>query len=203
MNDSNHDVRAMKAQAAIVRTLVDELKRDRHASETGALEAQTVEESARLVSHIEELSRRRSEAPEVEPSRPTRVEAGGRLPRVLLVEDDDIARQAMARWLSEGYEVVTARNGAEGLERASHEPPDVIIADVAMPGMDGIAMVERIRELDSSARVPVIFLTGQSAPESVAAGFRAGGSAYLIKPVELDLLDGELRAAIGFARESR
>jgi DNA-binding response OmpR family regulator len=58
-------------------------------------------------------------------------------------------------------------------------------------------MVERIRRMKAPAAVPVVFLTGETAPERVAAGFSAGGTSYLIKPVDLDLLGLELRCVLG------
>lgn len=74
--------------------------------------------------------------------------------------------------------------------------PDVILTDVWMPRLDGVAMVGRLKEIAGLRRVPVIFLTGQTSVESVVAGIAAGARAYLPKPVELDTLDCKLRSAL-------
>jgi len=117
--------------------------------------------------------------------------------RLLLIEDDAQSCAALCRWLSYEYDVTTAADGLEGLEIASRPPPpDVIVADVWMPRLDGVSMVARLKQKELLRRVPVIFLTGQTSPRSVAAGIAAGARAYLSKPVDLDLLDRKLRSAL-------
>jgi DNA-binding response OmpR family regulator len=124
--------------------------------------------------------------------------AAGVRPRILLVEDDASARAALARWLDDEYDVVAARDGIEGLEmaRTLRPAPDVILSDVSMPGLDGVSMVMRIREIEGLRDVSVIFLTGQTSPASVVAGITAGARAYLYKPVDLDTLDREVRSVL-------
>lgn len=118
--------------------------------------------------------------------------------RILVVEDDPSTREALASWLTYEYDVVTACDGLQGLELATTmDPgPDVILADVWMPRLDGISMVVRIKSLASLRHVPVIFLTGQVAPRSMIAGISAGARAYLPKPVDLDVLDRKLQSAL-------
>jgi len=190
---------AVRTQEAIIRTVTDELQRE--APDAQGLRDQALAESARLVAAMQTLSRTRTQPPAGEhfpPSHP--LAAGkGRRPRILLVDDDELARTAVASWLAHEYDVVTAGNGAEGLARARETLPDAVIADVEMPNMDGIAMVQRIREAPGAAFVPVLFLTAHSAPEKVTAGFSAGGVGYLVKPVDLDMLDEELRWALAGA----
>jgi DNA-binding response OmpR family regulator len=125
-------------------------------------------------------------------------------PRVLVVEDDDETRHAIARGLAPEYEVVVAADGREGLKAACEQSFDVIVADIGMPEMDGITMVDRIRRMRAPSAVPVVFLTAETAPERIAEGFSAGGTSYLTKPVDLELLDHELRwvlAGCGSASE--
>lgn len=115
----------------------------------------------------------------------------------LIVDDDEGARTALAAWLGRDYEVVTAGDGIEGLERAAEMAPDIVIADVWMPRLDGVSMVNRMKRIDSLRDVPVVFLSGQTEPVSIAAGFSAGGHSYLTKPIDLGLLEDELRLALG------
>lgn len=200
MKDENPVLRA-RAQAAIVRTLATEMQReDRAGNQAEGLREQAVEESARLVSVVEGLSRMRAAAPRATTGEPRQEgpSAGPRgWPRVLVVEDDDATRSAITQGLAPEYEVVAASNGIEGLKAATELPFDVIVADISMPEMDGIAMVDRIRRMRASAAVPVVFLSGETAPQRVAAGFAAGGTSYLVKPVDLELLDQELRWVLG------
>jgi DNA-binding response OmpR family regulator len=118
---------------------------------------------------------------------------GCRWPRVLVVEDDDDARAAIAQGLAPEYEVVLAADGIEGLNAASEAKFDAIVADVAMPQMDGITMVAEIRRRSAPAMVPVVFLTAETMPERVVDGFSAGATSYLVKPIDLAVLDRELR----------
>lgn len=119
-------------------------------------------------------------------------------PRVLLVEDDEDTRFVLEDWLRQRYEVVSARDGVEGIEKATapDAPPDVVITDVWMPVLDGVEMVARMKRLESLRRVPVIFLTAHTAAAGVIAGIQAGARAYLAKPVSLEVLDRKLRSAL-------
>jgi DNA-binding response OmpR family regulator len=119
-------------------------------------------------------------------------------PCILVVDDEDGTRTALALWLSHDYEVVTAADGAAGFETASRldPPPDVILSDVWMPGVDGLSMLKSIKQHDILRRVPVIFLTGQTSAKSAAAGIAAGARAYLAKPIDLDVLDRKIRGAL-------
>ena len=202
MKDEQSALRAARAQAAIVRTLATEMQREGQGREEAeGLHAQAAEESARLVSAIDGLARKRAATPPPrgEP-RPDLLSGGQRRPRVLVVEDDDATRVAIARGLAPKYEVVTAGNGMEGLNAALATPFDAIVTDIGMPELDGIAMVDRIRRMQAPAVVPVLFLTAETAPERVVAGLAVEGTSYLVKPVDLDLLDQELQLALASPR---
>ncbi len=122
-------------------------------------------------------------------------------PRILVVDDDESTRTALAGWLGYEYDVVVARDGIEGLEVANALPaPDIILADVWMPRLDGVSMVMRIKAIDRLRRVPVIFLTGQTSVHSMVAGIAVGARAYLSKPIDLDVLDRKLHSALHHAQ---
>ena len=116
---------------------------------------------------------------------------------ILVVDDDEDLRDAMAMVLSPNYCVRLAVDGMDGYTKAHDEPrPDLIIADVSMPGLDGITMVRRIRESDELRRVPVIFFTGQMSTESVIAGLSVGTFAYLSKTCAPGVLENKVKRAL-------
>jgi DNA-binding response OmpR family regulator len=116
---------------------------------------------------------------------------------ILVVDDDEDLRDTIAMVLSPNYRVRLAVDGVDGYTKAHDEPrPDLIIADVSMPGLDGITMVRRIRESDELRRVPVIFFTGQISPESVIAGLSVGTFAYLSKTCAAGVLENKVKRAL-------
>jgi CheY-like chemotaxis protein len=116
---------------------------------------------------------------------------------ILVVDDDEDARDAIATMLAPTYDVRFAVDGMDGYARAHEEPPpDLIIADVSMPGLDGITMVRRIRESDELRRVPVIFFTGQMSLQSMIAGLSVGTFAYLSKASVPEVLEKKVKRAL-------
>jgi len=104
--------------------------------------------------------------------------------RILLVEDDSTLSMIIAETLQrDGFEVISASDGEEGLLRFTKDRPDLIIADVMMPRMDGFEMGRKIRQIDSS--VPLLFLTAKSEIEDIVEGFDLGGNDYLKKPFKM------------------
>ena len=115
--------------------------------------------------------------------------------KILLVEDEtDLGLIVSDVLKGEGYEVVTAADGLEGIERMKTEKPDIVVADVMMPRMDGFTMAKEIRKLDSD--IPILFLTAKSAIEDIEEGFEIGGDDYLKKPFELRELMVRIKALL-------
>ena len=107
-------------------------------------------------------------------------------------------REAICAVLSPRYNMVQAVDGIDGCTKANETPPpDLIITDVAMPQLDGIAMVRRIRAAHPLRRVPVIFLTGQMSAANVIAGLAVGTFAYLPKPSDPEVLEKKVKRALG------
>ena len=104
--------------------------------------------------------------------------------RILLVEDDStlsfIISDALER---EGFEVISADNGSEGLDKFRTENPEIIVTDVMMPKVDGFEMVRKIRMI--APAVPVLFLTARTALDDVVKGFELGGNDYIRKPFQI------------------
>ena len=109
--------------------------------------------------------------------------------RLLVVDDEPNLLRAVAACLqAEGYEVRTARSGQDALVSLAELIPDLIISDIRMPGMDGHALVHRIRASPRTALIPVIFLTAKDQRMDRIEGFRTGVDAYITKPFEPDEL---------------
>lgn len=115
--------------------------------------------------------------------------------RILFVEDEKDLSLIVAETLtSQGYEVITADDGQEGLDLFRVKGADIVVADVMMPRLDGFSMAKEIRKI--SPRVPIIFLTAKSAIEDVEKGFEIGANDYLRKPFELRELIVRIKALL-------
>jgi DNA-binding NtrC family response regulator len=122
--------------------------------------------------------------------------------RVLIVEDDALARKGMADLLSLwGYEVTTASDGAEALERVAEESPAVVVSDLVMPGMDGLALLSALRV--DHPEITVIMLTGQGSIESAVQAMKEGAYDYLTKPLDPARLQILLERALDRAESAR
>jgi DNA-binding response OmpR family regulator len=111
---------------------------------------------------------------------------------VLVVEDDPDLLSLLTRVLEQaGFEVMTASDGQSGLALASARPkPNLIIADIMMPDMDGLQMVREIKQDPRTKPTPVIFLTAKDTPKDIVDGIRAGARHYMTKPFRVaDLLE--------------
>ncbi|NUS44875.1 MAG: response regulator transcription factor [Mycobacteriaceae bacterium] len=115
--------------------------------------------------------------------------------RVLVVDDEPMIVELLSTSLRfQGFEVSTANNGAEALDRARKARPDVLIADVMMPGMDGFGLLRRLRADGIDA--PVLFLTARDDVEDKVAGLTLGADDYITKPFSLDELVARLRVVL-------
>ena len=105
--------------------------------------------------------------------------------KILLVDDEPDILEILSYNLSaEGYQVYTAKNGAEGVEKARKKLPHLIILDVMMPEMDGIEACELIRKSKGMEDTIITFLTARSEDYSQVAGFDAGADDYITKPIK-------------------
>jgi DNA-binding response OmpR family regulator len=119
-------------------------------------------------------------------------------PVVLVAEDDeDILALVVFDLEDEGYEVLTARNGKEAISLAFDRLPDLILLDVAMPGLDGYEVTRRLRAEESTRGTPVVLLTARAQVKDVILGFEAGANDYVTKPFRPDELRTRLHAALG------
>ena len=102
----------------------------------------------------------------------------------ILIIDDNIAnlKVAMAHLNAYSFEVLTARDGKAGLERAQIAQPDLILLDLQMPGLDGFEVCRRLKAHPQTQNIPVIFMTANSETDAIVRGFELGAVDYVIKP---------------------
>jgi len=114
---------------------------------------------------------------------------------VLLVDDDAPIRRMLERTLAaEGYAVAAVADGGSALAQVERSVPDVIVLDVAMPGLDGLSVTRRLRS--KGLPVPILLLTARDAISERVAGLDAGADDYLVKPFDVDELTARVRALL-------
>jgi DNA-binding response OmpR family regulator len=119
---------------------------------------------------------------------------GATPPRALVVEDDEANRLLLTRYLTqEGYRVDTAADGPAAVRAVTADPPDVVVLDLGLPGIDGMEVLRRIRR-DSG--VPVLVLTGRDDEPAKLAGFEVGADDYVVKPFSLPEIGARVRALL-------
>jgi DNA-binding response OmpR family regulator len=122
--------------------------------------------------------------------------------KILVIEDDP----SFLRYLDfvfdkEGYEIITASNGLEGLRKARQENPDLVVLDVMLPGLDGFEICHRLRSEAPTAKLPILMLSakGQDADKTTAA--RVGANIFLSKPVDRAVLLSTVTDLLGEKRQ--
>jgi len=119
--------------------------------------------------------------------------------KILLVDDSSTALLMGETIFKEhtSFEVVTACDGEEAVQKAQAEKPDLILLDVVMPRMDGFAACREIRKLDGLQHVPIVMVTSRGEPANVEKGYRSGCNAYLTKPINAKELLEMVRMFLG------
>lgn len=112
--------------------------------------------------------------------------------KLLLVEDEQILSELLTEFLeAEGYEVICASNGEEGLDRFLDRQPDICLFDVTMPRMNGIKLLEKVRRFDFNT--PIMILTARSLKEDVIKALKTGADDYVTKPFNFQELNLRLK----------
>lgn len=118
--------------------------------------------------------------------------------RILLVEDNDFNRDMLSRRLKRrGYEIINAADGEQALRLASAEPPDLILMDINLPGMDGWEATRRIRADELTASIPIIALTAHAMTGDREKTIGAGCDEYETKPVNFESLLSKMETLLG------
>jgi two-component system cell cycle response regulator DivK len=121
--------------------------------------------------------------------------------RILLVEDNEMNRDMLSRRLErQGYQVLLAADGLEGVAMATAERPDLILMDMSLPGIDGWEATRRIRGEPAARHIPIIALTAHAMADDRDQAVAAGCDDYDTKPVELPRLVAKIRLLLGAGR---
>ncbi len=124
--------------------------------------------------------------------------------KILLVDDEpDILEIVSYNLSSEGYEVITAKNGVEGVAKAKKKQPHLVILDVMMPEMDGIEACEIMRRTPGLENIIITFLTARGEDYSQVAGFDAGADDYITKPIKPKVLISKVKALLRRLKEDK
>jgi adenylate cyclase len=122
-------------------------------------------------------------------------------PRILIVDDNPTnVKVLQTRLAAEGYEILTAADGEEGLAAARQHTPDLILLDVMMPKLDGFEVCRRLRADAAFPFTPIIMVTAMADSKDVIAGLEAGGDEYLTKPVDHAALAARVRSMLRIKR---
>ena len=117
--------------------------------------------------------------------------------RVLVADDDpDILTVVKINFELDGFEVDTAVDGEDALQKATANPPEVIVLDIMMPRMDGLTALHRLRSQASTANIPIILLTARGLPEDQVRGLELGADDYITKPFDITELAARIRAVL-------
>jgi CheY-like chemotaxis protein len=116
---------------------------------------------------------------------------------ILVIDDDIISQNVLRSTLSQaGYSVVVASSGEEGIQKASEQPPDLIILDIMMPGMDGGDVAGFLQMNPETQKVPIIFLSSLISEDQKRADSKKDRTVYLSKPYNRDELLNEIKKAL-------
>ena len=115
--------------------------------------------------------------------------------KILIVDDEASFRTSLKGALKKEYKVAEARNSERALQQVKEKPPDVVLLDISMPGVDGLETLQKIREIDDY--IAVIMVTAHGEVKNVVQAINQGAVDYLTKPIDMD----ELQIAIGKALE--
>jgi signal transduction histidine kinase len=137
------------------------------------------------------------------PAELPRPEAAGTGARILVVDDNADMRDYVARILAPRWRVETAADGAQALAAARATPPDLVLSDVMMPVMDGLALVRELRSDPATRSIPVVLLSARAGEEATVDGLKSGADAYLVKPFSASELVARVDAQLSVSNVRR
>ena len=119
-------------------------------------------------------------------------------PKVLIVDDEPFNLDYLEQELEElNYELITASNGREALDKIQSHPPDLVLLDLQMPVLDGFAVLAQLKADNELRNIPVIIVSAANDSRSIVKGIKQGAEDYLTKPVDADLLVQKVKEYLG------
>ena len=117
--------------------------------------------------------------------------------KILVVDDEpELVKAVQIRLTRAGYEVLSAYDGQEGLEKAKKETPDLILLDISMPEINGYQALQRLKGESQTKSIPVIMITANSQLEDVARAINLGAEEYIVKPFDYIAMLGKIKKAL-------
>ena len=119
--------------------------------------------------------------------------------KILVIDDDSCLCTLLSDFLSDSgpkHEVRVAYDGEQGVKMAKEDPPDVIVLDRNMPGLDGFAVSKQLRSFAPTARIPVLMLTGENSLPGAMKGLAGGADDHITKPFDLDEVAARIQALL-------
>ncbi len=135
------------------------------------------------------------------PERETTDQGEDRMKRVLIIDDDVFSAQLLEKILEDRYEVATASCGDDGIKAVREGDFDLVLLDWMMPGMDGLSLLISLKSDESTANIPIIFVSGKAEPDAIDKGMQAGAAGFIAKPYKKDEIVRAIDEAIENARE--
>ncbi len=123
--------------------------------------------------------------------------------RILVVDDERFNLNVLADLLKTDYTVILAKNGEQALERAGKHPPDLILLDIMMPGMDGYQTLKALKETQTAREIPVIFITALGGGEEEEKGLLLGAVDYIIKPFQPAIVLARIKIHLKIVRQRK
>ena len=123
--------------------------------------------------------------------------------RILVIEDDPNALRLVEYTLGqEGYQVITAANGLEGLKKAREEHPDLIILDIMLPGLDGYEVCQQLRQEPKTIKLPILMLSAKAREIDKATGLKVGADDYLTKPADPAMIVAKVKTLLASTEQT-
>jgi len=117
--------------------------------------------------------------------------------KILVIEDDPSALRFIEYTLKlEGYQVLSAKDGLEGIKKARDEHPSLIVLDIMLPGLDGYALCQQLRQKPETSLLPILMLSAKARQEDKDIGLRMGADDYLTKPADPVVIIAKVKALL-------
>lgn len=119
--------------------------------------------------------------------------------KILIIDDEEefVSYMKANIELRDGYEVITALDGEEGLKAAESGKPDLVLLDIKMPGMDGFEVLKRLKENKNTKSIPVIMVTARTDDDTMMEALKLHDNGYVVKPVKIEELEEKMEDALG------